>query len=371
MKEITVIGGGASGMAAAVEASAFHHVTLFEKNEKLGKKLYITGKGRCNLTNDCDPDTLIRNVKSNPKFLHSAFRSYSPGDVMEFLRAHGCPVKTERGNRVFPVSDHSSDVIKAFERALAEKKVSVRLNSEVRGIKQNGDRIEGVFVSENGASLRFYASDAVIVATGGSSYPLTGSTGDGYRFAEALGLNVTDRHPSLVPLETKESWPKALSGLTLKNVSLSVFDGGKEIFYEFGEMLFTHFGISGPIVLTASSELAGRFYKGECLAASIDLKPALSLETLSERIRREIDETPASSLQNVVKRLVPHALSPVIMETSGIDGSMRSSGLSKEGRVRLADALKKLPITLTGTRGFSEAVITRGGVDVKEIDPKT
>ncbi len=364
MSDIIVIGGGAAGMIAAVAAADMgHKVTLFEKNEKLGKKLYITGKGRCNVTNAADMETLFANVVTNSKFLYSAFYGYDNRQVMDFLEKEGCPLKIERGDRVFPVSDHASDVIFAFSRAMQERGVTVKLNTEVKALQVQNDCVTGVVL----AKQKVVMADAVIVCTGGVSYPTTGSTGDGYRFAEETGHKLTDRAPSLVPFETKETWCRDLMGLSLKNVSLSLFEGKKLRYSEQGEMLFTHFGISGPLVLSASS-----YYKGDSNACvSIDLKPALTEEQLDKRVLRDFEESKNKAFKNALNGLFPSRLIPVMITLSGIDPEKKVNEITKEERKNFVALIKNVTLTVTGTRSFAEAIITRGGVSVKDINPST
>ncbi len=374
MKRILVVGGGASGMASAYAASAAgHEVTLLEKNEKLGKKVFITGKGRCNVTNDADTETFFNAVVRNPRFLYSAFHAFSNQDLKAFLEREGCPLKTERGQRVFPVSDHASDVIRAWERALRREGVQVLLNTEVTRLSVSGDAVSGVHARTKGGEERFYGADTVILATGGISYPATGSTGDGFRFAKTLGLSVTDPLPSLVPFETKESWPKALSGLTLKNVAVKCFreNEKKPLYEDFGELLFTNFGVSGPVILSASTVLTEPLSKGERILMTIDLKPALSAETLDERLLRDLNAAINQKARHVFRGLLPASLLETVFSLAGIDPDKPGNTFSKAERAALVHILKALPLTVEKTRGAEEAVVTRGGIDVKEIDPKT
>ena len=376
-KDIIVVGGGAAGMLAAYfAAEAGNKVTLLEKNEKLGKKIYITGKGRCNLTNACDVEELFLNVKSNSKFLYSAFYGFDNSMVIDFFESHGMPVKVERGNRVFPVSDKSSDVIFALQRALKEKKVEVLLHTEVSKLcyekitdtkadeeatdKKTELKITGVILKD-GTKMD---ADAVIVATGGLSYPSTGSTGDGYKMAEDAGHTVTECTPSLVPFNVKEEWVKSLQGLSLKNTAISIYSGKKKLYEDFGEMLFTHFGVSGPMILSASASIKQSLIK-QPLDMYIDLKPALTQEALDKRILREFEEAKNKQFKNSINKLLPAKMIPVIIELSGIDPDKKVNEISKEERNRLLMLFKKLPVTLNGPRGYNEAIITKGGIKVK------
>ncbi len=438
MSRVIVVGGGAAGMMAALAAAEKGcRVCLIEKNEKLGKKLFITGKGRCNVTNAADMETLFDNVRSNAKFLYSAFYDYDSRAVMDFLEKAGCPLKIERGERVFPVSDHSSDVIAAFQRELKKRKVEVLLNTEVKellleageeaqaeGAQEgggeagqaeaagscqkegqaraagscqkegqagaagscqkagqagvSGSRMKGVRLS-NGKTL--YA-DSCIVCTGGISYPSTGSTGDGYRFAENAGHQVTQARPSLVPFNIKEKWCAHLMGLSLKNVSLRMICDGREVYEGFGEMLFTHFGVSGPLVLSASSfygVIGGKGKKkvkgyGETEANTklyIDLKPALDLEQMDRRLLRDFETNKGKQFKNALGGLFPASLVPVMVELSGIHPERKVNEVTREERRSFAALIKNLPLTVMGVRGFEEAIITRGGVSVREVNPST
>jgi hypothetical protein len=352
--------------AALAAAQKGHMVILLEKNEKLGKKLFITGKGRCNITNAGDMDNLFANVVTNRKFLYSAFYAFDNVRVMEFFQSHGVPVKTERGNRVFPVSDHSSDVIAALSRALRQAGVEVRLSAKVSEIL-TGDGVVGGVSLESGET---YPADAVIVATGGFSYQSTGSTGDGYRFARACGHDVTDIEPSLVPFTTREPYVPAMQGLALKNVK-AVIRKGKKVLYEgFGEMLFTHFGVSGPLMLSASSLVGGELKKQE-LSLTIDLKPALTVAQLDGRLLRDFEENKNKQLKNALHGLLPAKMLPVFLDVSAIDSEKKINEITKEERNRLVALLKEFPVTLTGLRDFDEAIITKGGVCVKEVNPST
>jgi predicted Rossmann fold flavoprotein len=367
MSKVIVIGGGAAGMMAAyAAATAGHLVTLLEQNEKLGKKLFITGKGRCNITNAGDMDTLFSNVMSNRKFLYSAFYAFDNEQVISFLEENGLHTKIERGNRVFPVSDHSSDVIAAISRALKKERINVKLHTRVSDIITESSAVTGVRLSDG----KIINADAVIVATGGFSYQSTGSTGDGYRIAENSGHRLVERTPSLVPFETKEAWAKELQGLSLRNVSVSIFNGKKKLYDEFGEMLFTHFGLSGPLILTASGMIKPSLFSQE-LNLFIDLKPALDAEQLDKRILRDFDEAKNKQFKNSLGGLLPTKLIPVIIELSGIDPEKKVNEISKKERAELVALLKKLPLTVTGLRGWNEAIITKGGVSVKDVNPST
>ena len=367
MSRVIVIGGGAAGMMAAyAAASCGHSVVLLEQNEKLGKKLFITGKGRCNVTNACEREKLFENVVSNPKFLYSAFSEFDNGDLMELLRRAGCPLKVERGERVFPVSDHASDVTAALTRLLKEGGVEVRLRVKVKEISAADGRVTGVLPADG----QYIRADAVVLATGGLSYPTTGSRGDGHRIAEGLGHTLKTCTPALTPMETAEQWCTSLQGLSLKNVTLTMRCGGKQIWSGFGEMLFTHFGISGPLVLSASS------YYGKCkdktaVTAAVDLKPALTMEQLDRRILRDFEENRNKQFKNVIGSLYPSRLVPVMILLSGIDGEKKIHEVTRQERSRLAEVTKNLTMRVTGLRDFMEAIITQGGVRVKEVNPST
>lgn len=367
MSRVIVTGGGAAGMMAAYAAAECgHSVVLLEQNEKLGKKLFITGKGRCNVTNACEREKLFENVVSNPKFLYSAFSDFDNESLMELLRCAGCPLKVERGERVFPVSDHASDVTAALAGLLRQSGVDVRLRAKVKEISAKDGRVTGVVLAD-GQRL---GADAVVLATGGLSYPTTGSAGDGHRMAERLGHTVKTCTPALTPMETAESWCAMLQGLSLKNVALTMRCGGKQIWNGFGEMLFTHFGISGPLVLSASS------YYGKCkdktaVTAAVDLKPALSMEQLDRRILRDFEENLNKQFKNVIGSLYPSKLVPVMILLSGIDGEKKIHEITKKERCRLAEVTKSLTMHITGLRDFAEAIITQGGIKVKEVNPST
>jgi hypothetical protein len=382
MSRVIVIGGGAAGMFAAYHAAdCGHHVTLLEQNEKLGKKLYITGKGRCNLTNAGDMETVFSNVMTNRKFMYSAFYACDNNRVLDFFHAHGLETKVERGNRVFPVSDHSSDVIAALARALREKHVEVRLNTRVLELmtgslaensrepekKQNRtSKVTGVRLSD-GKEL---FADAVVIATGGISYPSTGATGDGYRFAEGTGHSIKEAVPSLVPLNVKEAWCTRMQGLSLRNIGIRILNGKKLLYEDFGELLFTHFGVSGPVILSASAAVsAGMWDKN--LSLYIDLKPALDLETLDRRLLRDFEEQKNKQFKNAINQLFASKMVPVMIELSGIDPEKKVNEIGREERRSFAELIKALPLTILGPRGWNEAIITRGGISVKDVDPST
>ncbi len=384
MRRIAVVGCGAAGMMAALAAAeSGGSVTIFEKNEKPGKKIYITGKGRCNVTNACDVGDFFDSVRRNPRFLYSAVYGFDNSAVMDFFEKRGCRLKIERGERVFPVSDHSSDIIKTLFDAVKKAGVVVLFNTEVHSVEASRGEFTAVTYSGQDDPITREEFDACIVCTGGLSYPSTGSTGDGYRFARAVGHSVIAQTPSLVPFEIKEKWCADLQGLSLKNVSLRLYqfkspeemEGAfapgarkkKPVYDGFGEMLFTHFGISGPIALTASSY----YDKDKPALLMLDLKPALSLEQLDKRILRDFDDAPNRQFKNAVSSLFPAKLIPVMVELSGIDPERSVNNVTREERLSFASLIKNLPMTILGTRGFNEAIITRGGVNVKEIDPST
>ena len=368
MSKVVIIGGGAAGMAAAIGAAECgHDVSVYEKNEKLGKKIYITGNGRCNLTNGCDTEDLFRNMVSNGKFLYSAIYGFTNFDIVDLVEANGCPVKEERGARMFPVSDHASDVTGALERKMKSLGVKIFLNEPVRDIVIRDERAAGIILEKSGKSVD---ADAVVIATGGLSYPSTGSTGDGYRFAKEAGHTVTPLSPALVPFVCAEDDVKELQGLSLRNIEVTVWNGKKVLWKEFGEMLFTHFGVSGPVVLSASS-YAAKIIKKTPLRMDIDLKPALSKEQLDARILRDFDEAKNKQFKNSLNHLFPAKLIPVMIKRSGIDPEKQVNEVTAEERKRLVDLTKAFTVTLTGLRGYNEAIVTQGGVNVKEVNPST
>lgn len=372
MSHVIVVGGGAAGMFAAIAAAKNgHQVTLYEKNEKLGKKIFITGKGRCNITNAADMEELFDAVVTNSKFLYSSFYGYTNQNVIDFFEDAGVPVKIERGNRVFPISDHSSDVIRALEREMKKVGVKVCLNTEVKSVEAEKGKFNKVVLKDTTAQT----ADACIVATGGLSYRSTGSTGDGFRFAENVGHKVTQCFPSLVPMETKEPWICELQGLSLRNVEAKILDGKKELYKDFGEMLFTHFGVSGPLIISASSYVGKKFMdkngQKKELTLEIDLKPALTEEQLDQRVLRDFEENHNRQFKNAITKLFPTKLIPVMLELGGIDPEKKVNSIEKEERKQFVHLIKHFCMTLTGLRDYPEAIITKGGVNVKEIDPGT
>jgi len=363
--DLIVVGGGPAGMLGAATAAANGiKVLLLEKNEKLGKKLYITGKGRCNFTNNGDTDDFLNNIVTNRKFLYSAFKSFNNYQLIGLLESLGVKTKVERGNRVFPESDKSSDVIKALHRFLQINNVEIRLNAEVKGILAENDQITGVSL----AADKKISGKKVLLATGGMSYRQTGSTGDGYRMAQQLGHSIVEPKPALVPLVTAEKWVKDLQGLTLKNVSVKLWNSKAKI-EQFGEMIFTHFGVSGPIILSISSFLKEQL--NSPVKLKIDLKPALSDEQLDDRLQRDFNKFTGKHLKNSLDDLLPQKMIPVILEQSGVDIHKQVNQVTKIERGLLVHTLKNLPLTITGTRPLNEAIITSGGVNVKEINPST
>ncbi|MBQ6588434.1 MAG: NAD(P)/FAD-dependent oxidoreductase [Butyrivibrio sp.] len=389
MKKIAVIGCGAAGMMAALAAAeGSGSVTIFEKNEKPGKKIYITGKGRCNVTNACEVEDYFNYVKRNPRFLYSAIYDYDNRAVMDFFENNGCRLKIERGDRVFPVSDHSSDIINTLYRAVVKAGVDVQFGTKVLSVEASNGVVSAVTYSKDDDPITREEFDSIIVCTGGVSYPSTGSTGDGYTFAEELGHSVVTPLPSLVPFEIKEDWCKDLQGLSLRNVGLKMFleakdkAGGKAgtednkagkkkkekpAYDGFGEMLFTHFGVSGPLVLTASCH----YDPSKTARLLLDLKPALTEEQLDKRVLRDFEEGLNKSFKNILGGLFPSKLIPVMIRLSGIDPEKKVNEITKEERSSFVKLIKNLPMTVTGTRSFNEAIITRGGVSTKEINPST
>lgn len=365
-EQIIVIGGGAAGMmAAAAAAMQGCGVLLLERNEKLGKKLYITGKGRCNVTNACDTEEIFEQIVRNAKFMYGAIYTYDNFQVMDFFEQNHTPLKTERGGRVFPVSDHASDIIRTLAKELERLQVDVRLHTRVTSVTKEN---ETFYVTDR--NHKTYSASKVILATGGLSYPATGSTGDGYLFAEQFGHTLIKPVPSLTAMYTEESYIPKLQGLTLKNVRARVLDGCKTLYDEFGELLFTHFGVSGPLMLRASAVINDRLHKGP-LRLSVDLKPALTQEQLDRRILRDFEQARNKQFKNALHQLLPAKMIPVLIDLSGIDPERKVNEITKEERKHLIEILRNFPATLTGFRDFNEAIITRGGIHVKEIHPST
>lgn len=366
-KTVTVIGGGAAGMiAAGTAAEAGHYVRLIEQNKILGKKLLITGKGRCNLTNACDDvETLLKNVVTNRRFLYSAFYGFDNFQTMAFFEAQGLKLKTERGGRVFPVSDKSADVSAALRRYMSNGGVEI-IRDRADDIRAEGGRVSGVMCQKHG----FIPSDSVILATGGISYPVTGSTGDGYTFAENLGHTITPLRPSLVPLTVAEDWLSPLSGLSLKNISITVKNSsGKTVYTDFGEMMLAHFGLTGPVILSASAHL--KDMDSEKYTLHLDLKPALSAEKLNERILRDFSQNMNKDLINALDALLPKALIPVVISLCNIEPHKKINSVTSAERTRLTELIKNIEFNITGFCPPEQAIITSGGVSVKEINPST
>ena len=380
--KVIIIGGGPAGMLAAItSAQNGNETTIIEKNNRLGKKLLITGKGRCNITSSIDINDFINNIPGNGKFLYSAFQNYTNKDIINFLEKNGVSVKEERGNRIFPKSDKSLDVEKAFEREITRLHINVKLNSKVTKIMVKNNKVEGVkYLNSEDIEKTLYG-DKIILATGGATYPLTGSTGDGYKMAEQLGHTVTKIKPSLVPLIASKGSIKIcqkLQGLSLRNVAIRLMDveKNKKIYEDFGEMIFTHFGVSGPTILSSSAHLL-RYKNVEELLANgkivleIDLKPALSEQQLDLRIQRDFSANKNKEFKNSLDALLPQKLIPVIVDLSGIDEDKKVNEVTKEERLKLVELLKKFNVTISGFRPLEEGIITAGGINVKEINPKT
>ncbi len=364
MSAVAVIGGGPAGMlAAAVAAENGHDATLFEKNEKTGRKLYLTGKGRCNITNMTGTEEFFSSIPRNPRFMHSAFSAFSNQDIVELLNRLGVRTKLERGNRVFPESDKSSDVIRALTNHAIACGVKMELNSRIKSISINLDNTFALSV--NGVEKAF---DRVVIATGGASYRSTGSTGDGYELATSLGHSVNSPRPALIPLKTQEEWPRQLMGLTLKNVTLTAQNGKRGIYSELGELLFAHFGVTGPLVLTLSSIIADAPEGTRCF---IDLKPGLLSEELDRRILRDFEKYKNKQLRNALADLLPKRLIPVIIDLSGLGQETSVADITRSQRAVLVDTIKRLAFTVSGTLSLDEAIVTRGGVSVREINPSS
>ncbi len=369
MKHVIIIGGGAAGLMAAVSAAQHGaRVTILEKMKDIGRKILITGKGRCNITNSCDIPELVKNMTGNGSFLYSAFHAFSNQDIIDFLNQAGLPTKVERGGRVFPVSDQAKDVVKTFARELAKLNVTIKVSQTVKKLIIKNGQTVGVATMDGD-----YQGDAVIVATGGASYPGTGSSGDGYRFAQAVGHTIIPLKPSLVPLEVEEEWITDLQGLSLKNVTATVICDGKKAADEFGEMLFTHYGLSGPIILSLSKKVAELFATkpGKEVTVEINLKPALSIEVLDKRLQRDFAKFSRKQLKNSLNELLPSKLIPVVIDLSFIDPDKFVHQITKEERARLLDVLQHVTFTISKTRSVTEAIVTAGGVSTKEIDART
>ena len=373
---IIIVGAGAAGLSASVfSARNGAEVLLLERNEKAGKKIYITGKGRCNFTNYVPIDDFYQNIVTNPKFMFSAFSCFDNGDMINFIEDSGVSTKVERGGRVFPESDHASDITRAFTDKIHELGVKIQYNTRVTGFIIEDGRVVGVRARQEDhmASQLEYRADAVILACGGKAYPSTGSDGNMLPILEELGLAVKPCYPALVPLETAEAYIPQMQGLSLKNVQFSVFSSKKKkpVYSEFGEMLFTHFGVSGPIVLSASSKIAKQLQREGAMKAEIDLKPHLSDEKLRNRLIRIVEENPNRNFSHFFDDLLPSKMIPVMTELSGIEPDRKLNSVTKQEREHVLELLRHFPMTITGTRGFNEAIITGGGLSVKEIDPKT
>ncbi len=368
MSRLIIIGAGAAGMmAAAIASERGIDVTLIEKNEKVGKKVYITGKGRCNLTNNCDVRDFFKSIVSNEKFMYSSLYGFTPRDAIEYFEGIGLRTKTERGNRVFPESDHSSDVNKYLEKQIRKGGTEILFNTEVTDIITDDSGFKAVRL----AGGEIVEGRYCFVATGGLSYPSTGSTGDGYKFAKKLGHKVTRLLPSLVSIKTEDNWVGTVEGLSLKNVVLSAFNGGKCLYSDLGEMLFTGNGVSGPLVLTLSALLADSIASGNKINLFIDLKPGLDEAALDTRVLKDFNENINRKFANSLGKLLPSSLVPVIVSLSGIEGEKQVNSVTKEERYRLVKLIKALPLTVLRLGGFDEAVVTKGGVDVKQINPST
>lgn len=369
MSKIIVIGGGAAGlMAAGVAAEFGASVTLIEKNKRVGRKLCITGKGRCNITNNCSISTFIENVNTNPRFMYSAINNFECTDTISFFEDLGLPVKTERGNRVFPLSDKATDVVKVLENFAKNHGVKFLTDTTIKKLLTDNGAVIGVVTDKAGELL----ADAVIVATGGKSYPLTGSTGDGYNFARQAGHKVVSPQPSLIPLVCGGAYLadcKEMQGLSLRNVSLKLYRDEKILYTDFGEMMFTHFGLTGPTILSASAHI--KDINNGSYRVSVDLKPALSHEKLNDRLLRDFEKYKNREISNALTDLLPSSMIPVVIRRWGVDSSLRCNSITKEQRTKLIGILKDMPFKITGLRPIDEAIITRGGVDVNQIDPAT
>ena len=367
MKRVIVIGGGAAGMMAALQAAkSGASVILFEKTKRVGKKLSITGKGRCNITNSADIPEIIKNIPGNGKFLNSVLRSFNSNDVINFFESIGVKTKIERGNRVFPVSDKASEVVEALINQMIELGVELLTNVRVTDILVTDEKVTGIKI---GNKIEY--ADSVILSVGGASYPATGSTGDGYKMAKKVGHTITNILPALVPLETEESFIKELQGVSLKNVNITLLADNKKIAEEFGEMLFTHFGVSGPIILTLSRKVAFLLNEGKVVELSINLKPALTPEQVTARVLRDFDKYKHKTAKNALVELLPNALIPIVLDLAYIAEDKHIDTVTQAERRRLVDTLRDFRLTITKTRPIEEAIVTAGGVLTKEINPKT
>lgn len=363
MSKVIVIGAGPAGMMAALEASKNHTVTLIEKNEKLGKKLYITGKGRCNVTNAKDIGEFFENIPGNPYFLYSALYSFTNQDTINLLESFGVQLKVERGDRVFPKSDKSSDIINAFQKFLVDSGVDIKLNSKVTDINYSNNKIQYIEINNNS---KIYA-DYFIICTGGVSYPQTGSTGDGLRYSKLMGHKIIDTKGSLVPIQLKESFVKELQGLSLKNVEIKILEGKNLVYKNFGEMLFTHFGVSGPIILTGSRYIE----EDKKYTLMINLKPALNEKQLDERIQKDFSKNINKDFKNSLDELLPQKMIPIIIGLSEIEENKKVNSITKTERKRLVNLIHELTFNVEKLRPIAEAIVTAGGIDINEIDPST